>query len=60
MLTKERIKKAVDNLPDDFSIEDIIEELIVADKIDHGLEDIQQGRIYSDAEARERLKKWLR
>jgi predicted transcriptional regulator len=60
MLTKDKIKKAVDNMPDDFSIEDVIEELIVVDKIEQGLEDVLKGRVYSNEEARKRLKRWLR
>jgi hypothetical protein len=33
MITKEQIKQSVDSMPDDFALEDIIEELIFIEKI---------------------------
>ncbi len=47
MLTKDKIKKALDSLPDQFTIEDVIEELIIIDKNEHGLKDIEEGIVYS-------------
>ena len=60
MLTKEKIKITIDSLPDNFTIEDIIEELIVLDKIDQGLNDVKEGKVYSTEEAKKRLDKWLK
>ena len=60
MLTKEKIKKTIDTLPDKFTIEDVIEELIVIDKIEQGLKDVQEGNIYTTEEARLKLEKWLK
>jgi len=60
MLTKEKIKTTIDALPDNFTIEDIIEKLIVLDKIEQGLNDVKEGKVYSTEEAKKRLDKWLR
>ena len=60
MLTKDKIKKTIDTLPDQFTIEDIIEELIVIDKIEQGLKDVQEGIVYTTEEARLKLDKWLK
>ena len=60
MLTKEKIKTTIDALPDNFTIEDIIEELIVLDKIEQGLKDVKEGKVYTTEEAKKRLDKWLR
>ncbi len=60
MLTKEKIKMSIDSLPDNFTIEDIIEELIVLDKIDQGLKDVKEGKIFTTEEAKQRLDKWLK
>ncbi len=60
MLTKEKIKTTIDALPDNFTIEDIIEELIVLDKIEQGLNDVKEGKVYTTEEAKKRLDKWLR
>ena len=55
MLTKEKIKRSIDSLPDKFTIEDVIEELILIDKIEQGLTDIKEGNVYSTEEIREEL-----
>jgi predicted transcriptional regulator len=60
MLTKEKIKTTIDALPDNFTIEDIIEMLIVLDKIEQGLNDVKEGKVYTTEEAKKRLDKWLR
>lgn len=60
MLTKEKIKTTIDSLPDNFTIEDVIEELIVLDKIEQGLKDVKEGKVYTTEEAKQRLGKWLR
>ncbi len=60
MLTKEKIKTTIDSLPDNFTIEDIIEELIVLDKIEQGLKDVREGRVYTTEEAKKKLDKWLK
>ncbi len=57
MLTKEKIKTTIDALPDNFTIEEVIEELIVLDKIEQGLKDIEERRVYSSTEAKKRLEK---
>ena len=59
MLTKEKIKKTIDLLPDHFTIEEVIEELIVIDKIEQGLKDIEDGNIYSTKEVRQKLDKYF-
>ena len=52
MLTKEKIKKTIDTLPDNFTIEDVIEELIILDKIEQGLNDVKDGNVYTTDEAK--------
>jgi predicted transcriptional regulator len=56
MLTKEKIKLTIDSLPEDFTIE----ELIVLDKIEQGLQDVNMGKVYSTEEAKSKLEKWLK
>ena len=60
MLTKERIKKTIDSLPDTFTIEEVIEELVVINKIEQGLQDVEDGNVYSTDEIRKKLNKWLK
>jgi predicted transcriptional regulator len=60
MLTKEKIKRTIDTLPEHFTIEDVIEELIVIDKIEQGLKDVEEGNVYTTEEVKQKLSKWLK
>ena len=60
MLTKDKLKKTIDALPDDFTIEDVIEELIVIDKIEQGMRDVEEGNVLTNEQVREKLGKWLK
>jgi Zn-dependent alcohol dehydrogenase len=60
MMKKSQIIETVAEMPDEFSIDEIIERLIVLEKIEKGQQDIKQGNVYSEKEAKERLHKWLK
>lgn len=56
---KEEVRKMLDQLPDDSSFEDIQYHIYVREKVELGLEDIQQGRTLSQEEVERRMGKWL-
>ncbi len=56
---KEEVKKLLDQLPDDVTLEDIQYHLYVRAAIEQGLEDIRKGRVISHKEAVRRMAKWL-
>ena len=60
MTTKEAILQALEQLPDDATVEDAIERLIFLDKIDRGLSQADAGQKVSQEEARRRMAKWQR
>ena len=49
----------LEQLPDDASFEDIQYHIYVREKIERGLEDIQEGRLLSQEDVEERMSKWL-
>ena len=59
MLTKEKVKKTIDRLPDSFTVDQVVEELVVLDKIEKGLKEVQEGKVYSTQQVKDQLKKWL-
>jgi predicted transcriptional regulator len=59
MLTKEKVKKTIDRLPDSFTVDQVVEELVVLDKIEKGLKEVEEGKVYSTQQAKDQLKKWL-
>ena len=59
MLTKENVINTVSKLPDNFSLDEIIDKLIFIDKVQKGMEESLADRVYSKEEAKKRLSKWL-
>ena len=57
---KETILEMIKDLPNEVSMEDIIEAIYVRQKIEKGLKDSEEGRLFTHEEAKERLAKWLK
>jgi predicted transcriptional regulator len=60
MTTKEKVIDAVRDLPDDASVEDAMERLLLLAKIERGIEQADSGQTTPHAEVKERMAKWLR
>ena len=60
MGTKPQILKAIEELPDDASLEDAIDRLYLLYKIDKGIRQADRGELLSQDEARQRMAKWLK
>jgi len=60
MLTKDKVRKRLDRLPENFTVEQIVEELIVLNKIEEGLKDIENGNVFTTDQVKEELKTWLK
>jgi len=58
MLTKEQVINSLKEMPDKFSIDDLMDKLILLQKIEIGLEQSKKGQVYTVEEAKEMLKKW--
>lgn len=60
MLTKENLKKTIDTLPDNLTVDEVIDKIILLDKIEQGLKDVEDGKVYTTTEVKEKLNKWLK
>ena len=60
MLTKDKVRKTIDRLPENFTVDQIVEELVILDKIEEGLKDIEEGRVFSTDQVKQELKTWLK
>lgn len=58
-LTKRMLLKCLKTLPEEFSIDELMERLIVIQKIDRGLKEMEDGKGLSTEEARKRMARWL-
>lgn len=56
---KEEIKEMLEKLPDNASFEDIQYHIYVHEKIEHGLNEVREGRVMPQEEAEKRMAKWL-
>jgi predicted transcriptional regulator len=55
MLTKEKIKKSIDSLPEYLTIDQVIDRVIMLDKIEQGLKDVEEGNVYTTEEVNQRV-----
>jgi hypothetical protein len=60
MLTKSELLETIEDMPDKFSIDQLMDRLIFIQKVERGLDQSRKGKSVSTAEAKRRLKKWLK
>jgi len=56
---KEEVRRILEQMPDDASLEDIQYHIYVCQKIERGLKDVEAGRVISQEEAERRMGQWL-
>ena len=56
---KEVVIDLLNQLPDDSTLEEIQYHLYVRQKIQRGLQDVDQGKVQTQEEGENRMKKWL-
>jgi predicted transcriptional regulator len=56
---KDEVRKLLDRLPDEASFEDIQYHIYVREKIERGLQDVEEGKALSQQEVERRMSKWL-
>jgi predicted transcriptional regulator len=60
MITKTQLINSLNNLPENLTVDQVIDHIIFVEKVQQGLEDVAQGRVNTKEEARDKLKKWLK
>jgi predicted transcriptional regulator len=60
MVTKKQILETIEALPDDkfATIENVIEEIILLEKIEKGLKEVKEGKFLTEEEANKEMDKW--
>ena len=49
-----------ERLPESFTDDEIVEQLVILNKIEEGLKDIEEGRVYSTEQVKHELRRWLK
>ncbi len=59
MLSKERLRKEIEKFPEKFSIDELIEKLILIEKVQEGEKQSEKGEIISEKALDKEIEKWF-
>jgi hypothetical protein len=60
MLTKNQVFDSLTLMPEQFSVDQLIDKLIFMDKVESGLLQSASGQVNTKEQAKEKLSKWLK
>ena len=58
MITKEKLNKTINNLPDSFTIDELIDQLIFIEKVEEGFQQSEEGKVISNEDVKSMIDKW--
>lgn len=56
-MKKTQLLETIQDMPEEFSIDELMEKLFILQKIEEGQKQVQGGQFYSEAEAKNKLNK---
>ncbi len=59
MLTKELVNNQIKEMPNEFTLDDLIERLLVVEKVNQGLKEVELGKTISEEELDKKMAKWF-
>ena len=59
MLTKTTLKQQIESFPEQFSIDQLVERLILIEKIENGNKQSEKGEIISESDLKNEIDKWF-
>jgi len=60
MITKTQLIHSLEKLPENLTIDQLVEHLIFLDKVQRGIDDSAEGRTNTKEQAKAKLQKWLK
>lgn len=57
-MKKEKALDTVNDLPQEFELEELLEKLIFVEKVESGLKQLETGQVVSHSSLKEMVKKW--
>lgn len=58
MLTKEKVNKTISRLPNSFTIDELIEQLLFIEKVELGFQQSEDGKVVSNDDVKLMIEKW--
>jgi predicted transcriptional regulator len=59
MLTKEKVQELINHMPNTFSVDDLVEKIILLQKIEEAQQQIKNGEFYTEEEIDREVDSWL-
>ena len=59
MISKSTLREQMEHFPDEFSIDELVERLILVEKIDRGNKQSDNGEIISESDLDHEIEKWF-
>jgi hypothetical protein len=59
MITKDKLKKHIENFPDEMSIDDLIDRLVFVEKLENRISQSKNGEAISDEDLKLEMEKWF-
>ena len=59
-MKKPQLLETIQDMPEEFSVDELMERLLILQKIEEGQQQIQAGQFYTEEEAKKKLDKWLK
>ena len=56
---KQEVMELLKGLPDDSTLKEIQYHLYVRQKVQRGIQDVEEGRVYTQEEVEKRMEKWV-
>lgn len=60
MITKEKLKSHIEHFPDEMTIDELIDRLILIEKIEKGLEQSDNGETLTEEELVKEMQSWFK
>ncbi len=58
MLTKEKLNRTIKNLPDSFTIDELIDQLIFIEKVEEGFQQSEENKVISNEDVKAMIDRW--
>lgn len=59
-LDKKAVLARIKDMPERFSVDELLEHIVVMQKVERGMRELKEGKAVNAAKARKRLAKWLK
>lgn len=60
MITKTQLIQTIENMPEQFSMDDLLDKILLLQKIEIGIQESNNGETVTNEEAKRQLEKWLK